>query len=175
MTMAHFAELDQSNQVLRVIVVNNSVLLNENGQEIEQLGIDFCKTLYGADTNWIQTSYNNSFRRRQARVGGTYDPQLDAFIPPKPADNPSFILDNTLLDWVPPVAYPSDGHGYIWYEPSLSWLRYTSKPVPDTINRYIWNSTINDWEQVTVETTTDGVQFVWDPVAKDFVQQSSNV
>jgi len=171
--MAHFAELDQNNKVLRVIVIHNSVLLDENGQEVEQLGIDFCKSLYGADTQWIQTSYNHSFRRRQAQVGGHYDAVLDAFIPPKPVDNPSFVLNNVSLNWEPPVPYPTDGHGYIWHEPSLTWLKYTTKPVPDTINRYIWNSNTNDWEQVTIETTTDGVEFVWDPVTRDFVPNTN--
>ena len=54
--MAHFAELDDSNVVLRVIVLNNNVILDENGNELEELGIAFCKSLYGNDTNWKQTS-----------------------------------------------------------------------------------------------------------------------
>jgi len=55
--MAHFAQLDDNNKVLKVIVVNNNELLN-NGIESEQKGIDFCKSLFGQDTKWKQTSYN---------------------------------------------------------------------------------------------------------------------
>ena len=61
--MAHFAELDLSNIVLRVIVVNNEDI-TVNGQESEAKGIAFCQSLFGADTRWVQTSYNNTFRVR---------------------------------------------------------------------------------------------------------------
>jgi len=60
--MAHFAKLDDKNFVTQVVVVNNAVLYNSQGNESEQLGVDFCKSLYGADTNWIQTSYNGNFK-----------------------------------------------------------------------------------------------------------------
>lgn len=77
--MAHFARLED-NVVCEVIVINNEVITDENGIEQEQLGIDFCKSLYGKDTNWIQTSYNNSFRGKFAAVGSVYDPVNDVFI-----------------------------------------------------------------------------------------------
>ena len=60
--MAHFAQLDDNNIVVTVIVINNNELLDQDGNEIEQKGIDFCKSLYGQDTNWVQTSYNGNFR-----------------------------------------------------------------------------------------------------------------
>jgi hypothetical protein len=63
--MAHFAEI-KDGIVCQVIVVNNLELLDENGQEQESLGIAFCKSLYGADTEWVQTSYNNNFRGKFA-------------------------------------------------------------------------------------------------------------
>ena len=56
--MAHFAKLNAENFVEQIIVVNNEVLRDENGHESEVLGIAFCKSLYGEDTHWIQTSYN---------------------------------------------------------------------------------------------------------------------
>jgi len=41
--------------------------------ESEEKGMDFCKSLYGADTNWVQTSYNGSFRGKYAGIGDTYE------------------------------------------------------------------------------------------------------
>jgi hypothetical protein len=80
--MAHFAELDENNIVLRVIVINNDVITSENNEEVEQLGIDFCKSLYGQNTNWAQTSYNNNFRKQYALKGGNYDAINNVFIEP---------------------------------------------------------------------------------------------
>ena len=115
--MAHFAELDENNIVLRVIVVNNSELLDENGQEQESKGIDFCKSLLGG--NWIQTSYNGNFRVRYAGIGYAYNTYHNAFIPPKPFE--SWLFNDNMLDWYPPVPYPEDGKYYIWNEDSVNW------------------------------------------------------
>lgn len=95
--MAHFAELDENNIVLRVIVVGNEMLL-ENGQESEAKGIAFCKQLFGEDTNWIQTSYNRNFRKNYAGVGHVYDPQRNAFIAKKP-EGDGWTLDEELCIW----------------------------------------------------------------------------
>ena len=67
--MAHFAELDGNNVVLRVIVVNNSELLDASGNESESKGVAFCKSLHGENTNWKQTSYNSTFRKNFAGIG----------------------------------------------------------------------------------------------------------
>jgi hypothetical protein len=66
----------------QVIVVNNEVLENKPFPESEPIGIAFCKSLYGADTEWLQTSYNSNFRGRYAGSGMTYDPVLDIFTYP---------------------------------------------------------------------------------------------
>ena len=76
--MAHFAELDENNIVKRVIVVNNEDILDENGQESEQIGIDLCQTMLGG--TWKQTSYNHNFRGRYAGVGWLYDQENDIFV-----------------------------------------------------------------------------------------------
>jgi len=90
--MAHFAQLDENNVVVQVIVINNTELLtqkivttdegfiNVSTVESEQKGIEFCKSLYGADTNWVQTSYNGNFRGKYAGVGDTYE--NGAFVAP---------------------------------------------------------------------------------------------
>jgi hypothetical protein len=82
--MAHFAELDENNIVINVIVVNNEIVTDENGIELESLGVAFCKSLFGEDTKWVQTSYNHNFRKNFAGISFIYDPNKDAFIPPKP-------------------------------------------------------------------------------------------
>jgi hypothetical protein len=78
--MAHFAQLDENNIVTQVIVVNNSELLDENGNESEAKGTAFCQSLFGG--NWKQTSYNANFRKNYAGIGFTYDPVADEFNPP---------------------------------------------------------------------------------------------
>lgn len=78
--MAHFAEIDQDNKVLRVVVVANADTADANGNEVEQIGKDFCNRLLGG--NWVQTSYNGNFRGKYAGIGDTYDPMLDVFVSP---------------------------------------------------------------------------------------------
>lgn len=115
--MAHFAELDANNVVLRVIVVHNNELM-DNGQESEAKGVAFCQSLFGG--NWKQTSYNANIRKNYAGQGFTYDAQRDAFIPPKPFS--SWLLNETTCQWDSPAPYPTDGKRYVWDESSLSWV-----------------------------------------------------
>lgn len=117
--MAHFAQLDNNNIVMQVIVVHNNELL-ENGIEIEEKGIDFCKSLFGSDTYWKQTSYNGNFRKNYAGIGFSYDFQRDAFIPPQPF--PSWILDENTCRWQSPIPYPDDGKIYYWDESQQTWV-----------------------------------------------------
>ena len=79
--MAHFARVE-NNIVREVIVINNEVLENKPFPESEPIGIAFCKSLYGADTEWLQTSYNSNFRGRYAELGDIYDPELNIFTTP---------------------------------------------------------------------------------------------
>lgn len=115
--MAHFAEIGLNNTVVRVVVVNNSELLDENGNEQEQKGVEFCRSLFGGD--WVQTSYNSSFRKRFAVTGFTYDPTRDAFIPPRPYL--SWKFDEASCEWVAPTPYPEAGGMYTWDESTQSW------------------------------------------------------
>lgn len=116
--MAHFAQLDENNIVLQVIVVHNNELL-DNGVESEAKGIAFCRSLFPG-TNWAQTSYNGNIRKNYAGVGFTYDAQRDAFIPPQPF--PSWVLNETICQWEAPVPYPQDGKRYVWDEATVSWV-----------------------------------------------------
>jgi hypothetical protein len=114
--MAHFAQLE-NNIVTKVIVVANQDILDENGQESEQKGIDFCSNLLGG--TWKQTSYNGNIRKNYAGVGYTYDEGRDAFIAPKPFA--SWLLDETTAQWKSPVDYPTDDKKYTWDENTTSW------------------------------------------------------
>jgi hypothetical protein len=121
--MAHFAKLDENNIVLEVNVVNNNELLDENGQEVEQKGIDFLTSWSGGYSNWKQTSYNGNFRKNYAGIGFSYDSGRDAFIPPKPFN--SWVLNEDTCLWDSPVAYPTDGKMYSWNEETTSWVEVT--------------------------------------------------
>jgi len=110
--MAHFAILNESNIVTRVEVINNAVLLDGDGVEQEQLGIDFLTSLYGAG-NYKQTSYNRNIRKNYAGVGYTYDAVKDKFIKSKPFA--SWSLDEN-DDWKAPITYSDDDKDYYWNE-----------------------------------------------------------
>lgn len=114
--MAHFAHLDKNNTVTHVIVINNDELLDENGIEQESKGTAFCQSHYGG--NWIQTSYNEAFRRNYASIGSQYIPEADIFTLPKPYA--SWVLDSN-YEWQAPVEYPLDGKLYVWDENTIAW------------------------------------------------------
>ena len=127
--MASFAKLDENNVVIEVISVHNNELLNENGNESEQKGVEFLIQWSGGYTNWKQTSYNTRgnvhenggipFRKNHAGIGYTYDAQRDAFIPIKPYA--SWILNENTCQWESPIQVPNDGNKYAWNETSQSW------------------------------------------------------
>jgi hypothetical protein len=79
--MAHFAKINSNNVVEQVVVVNNEVLENKPFPESEPIGIAFLKSLYGADTQWLQSSYNANFRGTHPGTGSIYDPIKDEFDP----------------------------------------------------------------------------------------------
>lgn len=115
--MAHFAQLDENNVVLQVIVVANKDTADANGEEKEHIGKAFCESLLGG--NWVQTSYNGNFRKRYAGIGYTYNETLDAFITPKPF--PSWNLNTETCDWQAPVPMPNDDKRYVWNEQEQQW------------------------------------------------------
>lgn len=118
--MAHFAQLDASNIVQDVIVVDNSNILDPAGKESEAIGIAYCQSLYGAATLWRQTSYNATFRKNYAGIGFSYDEAIDAFVPPQLF--PSWSLNVETAQWEAPTPYPTDGKIYVWSEPLLRWV-----------------------------------------------------
>ena len=116
--MATFAKIGLNNKVIEVLSVHNNELLDSNGVEQEVNGIDFLTKLTGWSI-WVQTSYNNNFRKNHAGIGYTYDEDRDAFIAPKPYA--SWILNEDTCIYEAPVAYPNDGEEYTWNETTTTW------------------------------------------------------
>lgn len=110
--MSHFAELNEANEVVRVIIGDNDLPNEGYDWVVENLG-----------GRWVQTSYNNNFRKRFAAVGMTYSEELDAFIPPKPFE--SWTFNNETADWDAPKPFPADGKLYYWDEENLDWAEVT--------------------------------------------------
>ena len=106
--MAHFAELNESNIVIRVVVIDNKYVPSDKHADGETWGVNF----FNGGT-WKQTSYNNNFRKQFAGKGGTYDAAKDKFIKKQPYA--SWSLDDN-DDWQSPITKPDDGKLYRWNE-----------------------------------------------------------
>lgn len=109
--MAHWAEIDKNNIVIRVLVLGDDKTS------------DWLVKRFGG--TWIQTSYTGAIRKNFAGVGHTYDSELDAFIRPKPFD--SWVLDEETAQWEAPVEYPTDGNNYSWDEETTSWIEIATE------------------------------------------------
>lgn len=118
--MAHFAEIDDNNVVLRVLVVDD---LHEDDGE------NYLANVVGLGGRWLKTSYNTvgnrhllegtPFRGNFAGVGYTYDEERDVFIAPKPLD--SWVLNEDTFVWEAPIPKPNDGKTYLWDEDRQIW------------------------------------------------------
>ena len=123
--MAHFAELNSSNEVLRVIVVSNDDV-DANGGDKHADAETFVTTIVPHSTGgvaWKQCSYNNNFRKQYAGKGYTYNSSKDIFIADKPY--PSWTLDSN-DDWQAPTSKPDDGKLYYWNETDRKWEELTN-------------------------------------------------
>jgi len=118
--MAHFAKLNSDNIVIHVSFVDNWNCVDGNGNELEEIGIAYLKSVHGDDTNWKQTSFSSSIRKNHAGIGFVYDAQKDAFIAPQPYN--SWSLNETTCKWEAPTAKPDDGKFYRWDEDTTSWV-----------------------------------------------------
>ena len=132
--MAHFAKLGTENIVLQIVVLSNNAILDEDGKESEQIGMDFLNNLYKTNDVWKQTSYNTfggvhklggtPFRKNYAGIDYTYDETRDAFIPP--TNFASWTLNEDTCNWEAPSACPNeDGKFYEWNEETTSWVEVT--------------------------------------------------
>jgi hypothetical protein len=142
--MAHFAELDNNNKVLRVVVVGNDCVPSDEHVDGETWCINFFK-----GGIWKQTSYNHNFRKQYAGIGYTYDPAKNKFISPKP--HASWALDDN-DDWQAPVTYPTittygsndplDRYMISWDEAGQKW---TAKDHEDPQNNFNWDASALAW------------------------------
>jgi len=138
--MAHFAELDNNNVVLRVVVVGNDCVPSDEHIDGETWCINFFK-----GGTWKQTSYNNNFRKQYAGINYTYDAAKNKFISPQPYSSWSLDAND---DWQSPVTYPTDtgteeSPKFIsWNEENLKW---TAKDSEDPINNFNWDASALAW------------------------------
>jgi hypothetical protein len=85
-----------------------------------------------ADAQFIETYSSNKPGRwvdaktNKVSIGDNYDAVRERFVPPKPLD--SWVLDETTMNWMPPVAYPESGGPYVWNEENLEWQLSVLKP-----------------------------------------------
>lgn len=113
--MAHYAQINENNIVIQVLVIE---------QDVINTGA------FGDPASFIQTSYNTScgvhrlggtpLRKNYAGIGYTYDTERDAFYAPKPF--PSWILNEDSCIWESPTPMPTDDKIYQWDEETLSWI-----------------------------------------------------
>ena len=144
--MAHFAELDINNKVLRVLKACNQDIINNGGEQSEQAALHFQSVVKFSENGvkWVQTSYNNNFRKQYAGIGYTFDPIKNKFISIKLFE--SWSLDDN-DDWKAPVAYPTvttygDNINYFisWDETEQRWLGKD-----DQNNEFVWISSSLSW------------------------------
>jgi hypothetical protein len=151
--MAHFAELNNSNEVLRVIVISNDDV-DSHGGELSSDAETFVASIVPHledGTAWKQTSYNNNFRKHYAGIGDTFDSSKDKFILPQPYASWSLDAND---DWVAPVTIPTvteiDSNIVYtsWDEDNQKWLgeTYTGDPIVTT--NYEWDATNLQWNEV---------------------------
>ena len=107
--MAHFAEIDENNKVIRVLVIPN---------EFEDNGEDYLANQIGLGGRWIQTSYNSKIRNKFAGIGDLYVEDEDIFIPSKPYSD----WLRTPTGWEAPKPYPDSTKHYEWDESSGDWI-----------------------------------------------------
>lgn len=114
--MAHFAQIDENNKVVQVVVVPD---------DQEHRGSDYLSIDCGLGGTWIQTSYNGNIRKCFAGVGYTYDAEKDCFIPLKPQHQPYLVFDEQQWKWDYPTPHPTDGKDYFFDEKQLVWVEIT--------------------------------------------------
>jgi len=147
--MAHFAELDINNKVIRVLTACNQDILNNGGEQSEQAALHFASIVKFSDggVKWVQTSYNHNFRKQFAGIGMTYLPDENIFI--KASPYASWKLDSN-FDWQPPVARPTvttyeDNILYYihWDETEQRWLASDSEN-----NKFAWSPETSSWTNI---------------------------
>tara|TARA_R110000765_G_scaffold188669_1_gene294032 strand:+ start:40 stop:468 length:429 start_codon:yes stop_codon:yes gene_type:complete len=139
--MAHFAELDINNKVLRVVVACNQDIADNGGEQSEQAAEHF-KTVcpfFSNGVKWVQTSYINNFRKQYAGIGYTFNSTKNKFIAPQPFTSWSLDFND---DWQAPVTYPTDTENkrISWDEENQKWIALDLNG-----NSYNWDASALAW------------------------------
>ena len=149
--MAHFAEIDSNNIVLRVVVIDNNDV-NANGGDQSLTAAKAVEKIvpFSSGVKWVQTSYNNNFRKQYAGIGYTFDSTKNKFISPQPFASWSLDAND---DWQAPVAYPtvttygapndngvSPRYNISWDEAGQRWIGYD-----DQQNKFAWSPETSSW------------------------------
>jgi len=181
--MAHWAQIDENNIVVSVIVTENN---DDEGQGW------ISENLQGT---WLKTSYNTRFgkhlfgrepfRKNFAQPGYYYDNTLDAFIPPKMLGREDFVLDTEAASWIPPLPFPEDatwvlefqdmpeGHDelqekrvYYWMNDYKAWGLIPCDCMPPPEGEYYWNPLAGAWEQPNSEKPS--AEHYWHSIDKEW-------
>jgi hypothetical protein len=155
--MAHFAKL-LNNVVIAVVKVENAVLLDNNGVEQEQNGIDFLRSVYKEPlAEWKKTSYNTNggvhssgdpskaFRKNYAAVGMIYDSVKDCFYSPKQYEN--WIFNEDVAAFYPPIKIPNN-------------VTVMIDNIEIIFRDVQWNQEENRWENLH-----NSILYIWNPVS----------
>ena len=121
--MSHFAKVEDG-VVTQVLVAEqdfiNSGAVGDPAQWIQTSYNTRAGVHYEANSNTPSADQSKALRKNYAGIGYTYDAVRDAFIPPSPF--PSWVIDESTAQYVPPVAYPTDGQSYEWDEATVNWV-----------------------------------------------------
>jgi len=144
--MAHYAELDINNKVIRVLTACNQDIATHGG-ELSEEAANYFGTYTPFSENgvkWVQTSYNNNFRKQYAGIDYIFDYTKNKFIAPQPFT--SWSLDSN-DDWQAPVAYPTvttygDNVRYFisWNEVEQKWIGKDHQQ-----NEFTWVPNTSSW------------------------------
>jgi len=147
--MAHFAELDNNNVVMRVTVVDNDVATADGPLGTNDMHVDgeaWCVNFFKGGT-WKQTSYTHKFRKQYAGKGFTFDAAKNKFISPQPFT--SWALDEN-DDWQAPVTFPTvTEYGDPAKRYFISWdeagQKWTATDHSDPVNNFNWDASALAW------------------------------
>lgn len=153
--MANFAKI-VNDKVVKVVSVSNDILIDENNIEQPQKGINFLNNLFNSNDEWVQTSYNNNFRKIFAGIDYTYDRIRDVFIPWKPFN--SWIFNEITWEWEAPkpkpeilLDYPKDRNGNILHNVGINENFKIIETLPEGkkyFAHHYWDESKIDWVKV---------------------------
>lgn len=143
--MAHFAKISEENEVITVLVINNKDVQNEQGEEVESVGKNFCQTTYNWPANlWVQCSYNTKqgvhqlggtpLRGNYPTTGWIWDSGDQIFLPPKPYT--SWVKNISEARWQSPIGD----------EPAITTEQQTQNDAGTNYWYHEWNDADQQWD-----------------------------